>query len=272
MISSIDLRKTIIGIVICGSIGISNVLGQNIWSQTDKAVSPQSLGYAKFFKWSCTDYVASRRKDLFPSRGGKDRRFWGNAISWLPNAKKTGVPIGKQPQIWAIAVFGKWRWASSSYGHVAIVENIIDNRTIVVSDMNYTKHNVITKRIISDTIALGYIYTLPQNNTTDAYQNKNNIIIVAVSNKKSNIIIQAWSLIQISWSILLPQDTMMQIAEYNTWISTQPPIEPWTIQISFAIDNRNIIKNLTTQYRAHTYTAMIAKKYNNNLFSMYDTS
>jgi hypothetical protein len=66
------------------------------------------------------------------------------------------------------------------------VEKVIDDTTILVSDMNYAGRNEITKRIISDTIALGYIYTLPQKKTTDHHPKKTNIIILALSTKQDN--------------------------------------------------------------------------------------
>lgn len=273
MISFIDFRKMIIGIVICGFIGIGSVFGQDIWSQSQQASSSYTLGYAKFAKGTCTEYAASRRKDLFPSRSGKDRRFGGNAISRLSNAKKAGVPTGKQPKVWAIAVFWVWGWAWSSYGHVAIVEKVIDDTTIVVSDMNYAGRNRITKRTISDPIALGYIYTLPQKKTTDLHQTKTNIIILALSTKQlnNNVDIQAGSVAaaQTNWSSSLPHNTVIYNTKDKNWIPNDTPIELWDIQISLMMDNRSIIRNLSEQHRARTYTAMIIKEYsNNNSFSI----
>lgn len=277
MLSFIDFRKMIIGVMICGSLGLGSAFGQNLWPDEDDTSSAHiSLGYAKFAKWSCTDYAASRRKDLFPSRWGSDRRFWGNAISWLSQAQRTGVPTGKQPQVWAVAVFRWWRWASSSYGHVAIVEKIVDDSTIVVSDMNYTGRNKVTTRRISDTVAIGYIYTMPQSKTIDDHQTKTNIIIVELSTKppQDNSDIQAGSIAKdkISWS-LLSSDTMIYSTEHESNIPNDVPLALWDTQINLMMDNRNIIKNLSEQHRVRTYTGMIIKEYsNNNLFSHNNTS
>ncbi len=267
MLSFIDFRKMIIGIVICGFIGTGSVLGQDLWSQGQQTTSSYTLGYAKFAKGTCTEYVASRRKDLFPSRHGKDRRFGGNAISRLSEAKKTGVPTGKQPQVWAIAVFWLWRWASSAYGHVALVEKIIDDTTIVVSDMNYAGRNRVTKRTISDTMALGYIYTLPQEKTIDDHQTKTNIIILALSTIQlnNNGTIQVGSVVksETTWW-WLPYHTVIYEKKEGHWIPNDTPIELWDIQIGLMIDNRSIIKHLSEKHRASTYTAMILQEYTNN--------
>lgn len=152
------IRRVVIVTVVCCIIWISSFL----W--TDVQATSFPIGYAKFAQWTCTEYVASRRQDLFPSRHGRDRLFGGNAINWFANAQRAGVPTGINPELWAIAVFRWWRWASSSYGHVALVEEIYDNGTILVSDMNYVWRNIVTHRIISSSLAIGYIYHLP---TTD---------------------------------------------------------------------------------------------------------
>jgi surface antigen len=70
----------------------------------------------------CTWYVASKR--AVPSN-------WGNASSWLYNAKASGFGTGRTPIPGAIA------WTPSGYyGHVAYVEAVDGNR-VLVSEMNY---------------------------------------------------------------------------------------------------------------------------------------
>jgi len=114
--------------------------------------------YAKFYAWNCTAYAASRRPDIFPSRNGKDRPFGWNAIERYKKAKYIGLPTGKLPWTWAIAVYAWWRGASSSYWHVAIVERIVDDNTIEVTDMNYLWLHIVTKRIVKSNLAIWYIY------------------------------------------------------------------------------------------------------------------
>lgn len=206
------------------------------------------LWYAKFAKGTCTDYAASRRKDLFPSRSGKDRIFWGNAIAWLYNAKRAGIPTSKSPTPWAIAVFGPGRWASSSYGHVAIVEKVLDNGKIVVSDMNYIGRNRITTRIISRSLALGYIHKLPskQHNEQDAKQQVIAVHII-ISNEKENSSIG--TVINKIDQYTLDQWTIISSHEDND-INSFPE---WAIDhneffILSMIDTRYIVKAMNTYH------------------------
>lgn len=115
--------------------------------------------YARFKKWYCTDYAASRRKDLFPLENGLERAFWWSAIERYKNAQKVGVNTWKEPIIWAIAIFKQWQWASTEYWHVAIVEKILTGDMIEVSDMNYLWRHIVTTRIIPSSKPIWYIYS-----------------------------------------------------------------------------------------------------------------
>ncbi len=81
--------------------------------------------YANSYAWGqCTWYVAGRRQ--IPSR-------WGNAVSWYYHATALGWSVGTVPAVAAIA----WTPAGA-YGHVALVEQVSTNGTMVlVSEMNY---------------------------------------------------------------------------------------------------------------------------------------
>ncbi len=121
-----------------------------------------SIWYARFVKGNCTEYVAKKRPDLFPSAHGQDRAFWWDAQYRLRNAQRKNIPTWKHAELWAIAVFAPRKWATAR-GHVAFVEEIYDDWTILVSDMNYNGNNKITYRIIPEQLAIGYIYdTTPQ--------------------------------------------------------------------------------------------------------------
>lgn len=104
------------------------------------------------FPWGqCTYYVAFRRSAL-----GKPVTWGGNAKSWLANARAQGVPTGSTPVPGAIVVTND----SRRYGHVAIVESVNGDGSIVVSEMNYKGLGVIDQRTISgDSRSVkGYIY------------------------------------------------------------------------------------------------------------------
>ncbi len=242
-----DLRKMIVVAVVWWFFGIGNVFGSESTAVLEQPALSYTLWYAKFAKGTCTEYVASRRKDLFPSRHGNDRRFWGNAISWLSQAKKSKVPTGKKPQVWSIAVFGQWRGASSVYGHVAIVEKIIDRDTIVVSDMNYAWHGKVTKRTISSTLALGYIHKIPT--TTDDKDHQVNTIIsiqVPIWDIQESVTAGSISLWDDTLWHDLPTQTIIYAISANQWL---PPTDTEDVIKEMAIiaDNRYIMKHLTYQ-------------------------
>jgi len=113
-------------------------------------------GFASFLEWSCTDYAAKQRPDLFLNTDGS-RRITGNAEDWLNNAQKLGITTGSTPKKWAIAVYYTGKWARE-YGHAAYIEDIQPNGVIVVSEMNYEEEYVVTIRAIDADLAAGYIY------------------------------------------------------------------------------------------------------------------
>lgn len=119
-------------------------------------VDPRSFGFSGFPWGSCTEYVARQRPDLFVYQDGT-RRLTGNAQDRLRNAQRLWLETGKFPQQGAIAVYYEWRgWRQ--YGHVAYVEHIQNNDTIIVSEMNYQQDHVVTYRVIDADLAAGYIY------------------------------------------------------------------------------------------------------------------
>ncbi len=110
-------------------------------------------GYAGFAAGNCTSYAASRRPDIF---NNADRTFRGNANAWYANAAEAWNKVGKTPKVGAIIVFTPWVDASG-YGHVGIVEKV-DGDKLVISDMNYKGRYIVTKRVVSTSGILWYIY------------------------------------------------------------------------------------------------------------------
>lgn len=92
----------------------------------------------------CTWYVKNRRADL-PNR-------LGNANQWVYNARNAGFATGSTPQVGAVAQTG-----AGALGHVAYVEEVYSNGTILVSEMNYVAWGVQSTRIASAS-AFSYIY------------------------------------------------------------------------------------------------------------------
>ena len=118
-----------------------------------------------FFKGECTSYVAFRinaaDRDIEFTSGYGDQQ-WGHAACWSSAAQNAGVPVSDDPARGAVA---EWRhqWRSTDFisgaecndavtrdnltaekegrplewGHVAYVESVNSDGSIVISDMNF---------------------------------------------------------------------------------------------------------------------------------------
>ena len=103
-----------------------------------ETTSPVLVSYNHFPKGWCTWWVASKRN--IP--------WHGNAGTWLIAAKNYGYLTSNEPVAGAILVTRE-----GSIGHVAYVESVSrDNRTFVISEMNYIGFNRINYR----TLPFGY--------------------------------------------------------------------------------------------------------------------
>ena len=101
--------------------------------------------YPNNYDWGqCTWYVAGRRR--VPSS-------WGNADTWYPRAEADGWSVGTTPVVGAIA------WTDAGYyGHVALVEQVLNNgNTVVISEMNYYGVDIHDTRTLSSA-DFHYIY------------------------------------------------------------------------------------------------------------------
>lgn len=91
----------------------------------------------------CTWYVATRRS--VPNN-------WGNANTWLYNARAQGWATGWQPKVGAIA------WTDAGYyGHVAIVEEV-SSQGVLISEMNASAGPYNVDQRWADPSEFQYIY------------------------------------------------------------------------------------------------------------------
>jgi len=101
---------------------------------------------------NCTLYAYNRRMQLGKPIGGQ----WGNASSWAYNAGQAGLSVNNTPGVGAIMQNGGY------LGHVAIVESILPNGDVSISEMNaYVSgggYNIVSGRIISAGNAGQYLY------------------------------------------------------------------------------------------------------------------
>jgi surface antigen len=88
----------------------------------------------------CTWHAANRRAQI----GHPVPSNLGNAISWYYIARNMGMPVGDAPQAGAVL----WDATIGGLGHVAFVESVNPDGTILVSDMNYPIWGRVTYRTI----------------------------------------------------------------------------------------------------------------------------
>lgn len=91
----------------------------------------------------CTWHAANRRIAI----GKPIPRNLGNAVSWLSLAIAAGYETGPEPRAGAVLWHNNTSIAGG-YGHVAFVEKVNEDGSILVSDMNYGAWNVVTTRTI----------------------------------------------------------------------------------------------------------------------------
>ena len=100
---------------------------------------------------NCTWYAYERRAAMGMAVGS----FWGNGGSWAYSARAGGYTVNNVPSYGAILV------EAGSPGHVAVVESVADDGTVVISEMNnsaYGGFNIINNRTISAGQAAIYQY------------------------------------------------------------------------------------------------------------------
>lgn len=130
-----------------GQYGINNSAAYRINSN----VASASAGNA-YAKGYCTWYAFERRKQIGRPVGS----FWGNAATWAMYARAAGFTVNNTPAVGAIMQNG------GGYGHVAIVEQVMDNGDVRVSEMNYLGggggFNIVSGRTISAGQTRSYSY------------------------------------------------------------------------------------------------------------------
>ncbi|MEO5499189.1 MAG: CHAP domain-containing protein [Candidatus Saccharimonadales bacterium] len=99
----------------------------------------------------CTWYSYNRRAELGRPIGS----FWGNASTWASYARGSGYLVNNSPAVGAVL---QNSYQAGGYGHVAVVESVNGDGSIMVSEMNYAGWNVKSYRTISPGEASGYNY------------------------------------------------------------------------------------------------------------------
>jgi surface antigen len=128
---------------------VPNGVGPQLWPMRASDQTPHIGPYpnGKFAFGQCTWYAASRRPVPWT----------GNASQWYGNARAMGYSVGQTPEPGAFMV----TWESAFFGHVAYVEQVNEDGSFVVSEMNFNAWDMIDSRTIKSPHAvplIGFVY------------------------------------------------------------------------------------------------------------------
>jgi surface antigen/uncharacterized protein (DUF433 family) len=98
------------------------------------------VGNGYDYGW-CTWHAANRRAQT----GRPIPTNLGNAITWYSRAAGSGMSVGSTPAAGAVL----WHGNLGGLGHVAYVEKINDDGSLLVSDMNYPIWGSVTYRTVT---------------------------------------------------------------------------------------------------------------------------
>ncbi|WP_018143237.1 CHAP domain-containing protein [Alloscardovia criceti] len=103
----------------------------------------------------CTWWAYTRRHQLGLPVGS----YFGNGAQWADSARKLGYSVDNTPQVGDVVVFQPGQeGAVAYYGHVAIVEKVNEDGSIVTSESNAGTGGKIFSRTISDASRFEYIH------------------------------------------------------------------------------------------------------------------
>ena len=129
--------------------GTGTGFGGNTWN-----IGYGTPGYAgnTYSYGNCTRYAYDRRIEL----GLRVSASWGNASSWAWLAAADGLQVDNTPSVGAVIQNG------GGLGHVGIVEKILPNGDVSISEMNaYVSgggYNIVSGRIVPAGNASNYLY------------------------------------------------------------------------------------------------------------------
>ena len=108
------------------------------------------------YPWSnCTWWAFIRRTQLGLPVGS----HWGNGGQWADSARAAGLTVDQTPSVGAIMVFAPGQERSSSvYGHVAIVEKVNEDGSVVTSEMGIAFQGHTFSRTFSNVADFQYIH------------------------------------------------------------------------------------------------------------------
>ncbi len=98
-------------------------------------------GFNGYDRGYCTWYVANKRAAI----GRPIPSNLGHAAWWKANAQRAGLGVGTTPAAGAVA----WKVPSDYYGHVAYVEEVYPDGSMLISEMNVVGWNRVSTQVVS---------------------------------------------------------------------------------------------------------------------------
>src|SRR5699024_6346827 len=108
---------------------------QEAASQPSASTPSQSVSNGKnWYDWgTCAWYVFERRSEMGLSTGNG----WGDASNWASAAQSSGYSVGNTPEVGAVMHAPAYTNGSYGQGHVAVVERVNGDGSILVSEMQF---------------------------------------------------------------------------------------------------------------------------------------
>lgn len=88
----------------------------------------------RFYQGQCTSYVAWKLNEReVPFNNSYGGTHWGDASNWGAAARSAGIAVDSTPGVGSVAWYSR--------GHVAYVDQVLSDGSVVMSDMNADNHN-----------------------------------------------------------------------------------------------------------------------------------
>jgi len=91
-----------------------------------------------FLEWNCTWFVAKYKNVTWN---------W-NAKDWYWRAVQLKIPTWKIAKKWSIVTM-RWYWYNKEYWHVAIVMNVLEDKKMIIWEMNEFWLWIVSYKIVS---------------------------------------------------------------------------------------------------------------------------
>ena len=142
-------------VVVAAGLGVSTVAAAPAQATAGRNDYPATLAAGtidpwRFYARTCTSFVAWRMNHdngiAFTDMMGGGR--WGNATNWDANARALGYRVDTTPAVGAIAQWhGSEMPGSGGSGHVAWVDQVNADGTVLVEEYNYTTRHGYDQRV-----------------------------------------------------------------------------------------------------------------------------